>query len=162
MLVRFWPGSEPGIRDLMPLWTEPAALTRSAPGTRDIMSVVAYDDPVHINRETWGTFSVGLADRTGWNYVPEVLIEDLYQRSQTVAMLHSVELARALLPVANGATTELIDQHGETVEVITGIPPDNAARPRADRLAARISSLLAERAAAAGSFGSRQAHHASE
>jgi len=78
-----------------------------------------------------------------------VLIEDRYQRAQTVALLKSVDLARALLPVANGAATELINQNGETIEVITGIPPLNAARPRADRLAAEITRILAERARAA-------------
>ena len=145
-LVRFLPGADPDIRELMPLWTEPAVLTRSAPGTRDACVVVAYDDRVHFDRDGWEGISAGLADGSGWEYVPEVLIEDRYQRAQTVAMLDTADLARKLLPVANGAATELIDQNGRTIEIITGIPPINAARLRADRLAAEITHILSERA----------------
>src|SRR5690242_3683671 len=107
LLVRFWPGAEPDLRELMPLWTEPAVLTRIAPGTRDDLIVVAYDDSIDIDRENWGKLSAGLAGASGWEYVPEVLIEDRYQHAQTVAMLDTIDLARKLLPVANGATTEL-------------------------------------------------------
>jgi hypothetical protein len=131
----------------MPLWTEPAVLTRIAPGLRDALNVVAYDDIPAIDRPEWGHLSAGQADASGWTFIPEVLIEDRYQRSQTVALDESVDLARALLPVANGAATELVNRSGETVEIITGIPPINAARPRADRLAAEIDRILAERSA---------------
>jgi hypothetical protein len=149
LLVRFWPGADPGVRELMPLWTEPAALTRVAPGTRDALIVVAYDSKVKADRDGWQRLSAGSATPPGWEYVPEVLIEDHYQRAQTVAMLATMDLARKLLPVANGAATELIDRNGQTVEVIAGVPPINAARPRADRLAAEITRVLAERAGAA-------------
>jgi hypothetical protein len=148
-LVRFWPGAEPGIRELMPLWTDPAVLTRLAPGTRDALDVVAYDDQPQVDRDGWGRISAGLVNATGWEYLPEVLIEDRYQRAQTVAMLDTVDLARKLLPIANGAATELIDSSGQTVEVITGIPPINAARLRAERLAAEMTRVLTERAGAA-------------
>src|SRR4029079_13727855 len=68
LLVRFRPGAEPGIRELMPLWTQPAVLTRVAPGTRDALTVVAYDDPVAVDRDGWGRISAGLFDVVGWEY----------------------------------------------------------------------------------------------
>jgi hypothetical protein len=149
-LVRFWPGTIPELRDMMPLWTEPAVLTRSAPGLRDALYVVAYDDIPAVDRPEWGHLSAGGAEAHGWEYIPEVLLEDRYQRSQTIALDESVDLARALLPVANGSATELVNRAGQTVEVITGVPPINAARPRADRLAAEIGRILSARAAGNG------------
>jgi hypothetical protein len=147
LLVRFWAGTTPDVRDLMSLWTEPAVLTRPAPGLRDALNVVAYDDIPELDRPEWGHLSAGHADADGWEYIPEVLLEERYQRSQTIALDETVDRARALLPVANGSATELVNRAGQTVEVITGIPPVNAARLRADRLAAEIDRILTDRAA---------------
>ena len=160
MLVRFWPGADPGVRELMPLWTEPAVMTRPSSGPRNEQTFVAYDDIPSMGRTEWDRVAVGTADAPGWTYVPEVVIEDRYQRSRKVALSQSIDLARALLPIANGAITELVDLRGTRIQTIWTIPPINAARPRADRLAVEICSILAERAT--GSWTSRNTPHASE
>ena len=126
----------------MPLWTEPAVLARVAPGTRDALTVVAYDDSIDFDREGWERISAGLANLNGWEYVPEVLIEDRYQRAQTVAMLDTVDLARKLLPVANGAKVQLVDSAGQAVQTVDTVPENNNARLRAERLVEEITRLL--------------------
>ena len=161
MLVRFWPGAEPGIRELMPLWTDPAVLSRPSQSARDEHVVVAYDDtPWKVPLDSL-RLSAGTADGFGWSYVPEVLIEDHYQRSINVTFSESIDVARALLPVANGATTELVDGRGNRVQWFWAIPPMNAAGPRADRLAAEITRILSERGVYK-KLPDRRAPHASE
>ncbi|HYP59630.1 MAG TPA: hypothetical protein VEQ36_04315, partial [Thermomicrobiales bacterium] len=78
-----------------------------------------------------------------------------------VTFSESIDVARALLPVANGATTELVDHRGKRVNVIWAIPPINAAGPRADRLAAEINRILSERGDSKN-HPDRRAPHASE
>jgi hypothetical protein len=143
-VVRFWPGADDRSRELLANWTDPAVLPRIAPGLRDELLVVAYDDIIELDRPDWPRVSVGAANPSGGLFVPEVLVEDRYQRAQTVAMDAEEDLARILLPVANGATTELVDSAGETVRLITAVPPDNDARRRAHQLALEIDRLIAD------------------
>jgi hypothetical protein len=148
-LLRFWPGAEPEIRELMPLWTDPAVLSRPSQGARDENVVVAYDDLPGKPPPDSLRLTAGAADGSAWTYVPEVLIEDHYQRAIKVTFAKPVDLARALLPVANGSQSEVVDRRGKIAEWFWAIPPMNAAGPRADRLAAEITRILAERAEAA-------------
>jgi len=160
-LLRFWPGAEPEIRELLPLWTDPAVLSRPSQGARDEHVVVAYDDtPWKVPLDSL-RLSAGTADGFGWSYVPEVLIEDHYQRSIKVTFSESIDVARALLPVANGATTELVDGRGNRVQRFWAIPPMNAAGSRADRLAAEITRIMSERCDSKN-HPDRPAPHASE
>jgi hypothetical protein len=144
-VLRFWSGASDQLVELLPLWTEPAVLVRDTSGPRDERCVVAYDDEVSIDRPGWLRISAGSVAGADWSYVPEALIEDRYQHSLTVALDDSVELARALLPVANGAATELIDRAGNTARTLTDVPAGNNARVRAERLSAEIKRMLAER-----------------
>lgn len=144
-VVRFWPGAVGRMRELLPLWTEPAVLTRSAPSPRDDQLIVAYDNVVAIDRPGWTSLCVGSAGSSRAPFVPEVLIEDRYQRTRTVAMGAEEDVARALLPVANGASTELMDQSGTTLRRITSVPAANDARRRVQQLVQEIDRLLAER-----------------
>jgi hypothetical protein len=148
LLVRFSPRAEPEIRELMPLWTDPAVLSRPAHGPRDAQIIVAYDNVILAGSPDSVRLSAGTFDEPDWSYVPEVLIEDNYQRSKKVTFEESVDLARALLPVANGATTELVDRRGNRVQLLWAIPPINAAEPRAELLAAELTRTLAERSRA--------------
>jgi len=144
-VLRFWPGAGDQLSELLPLWTDPAVLTREPSAPRDDYCVVAYDDPNSVDRPGWPHITAGSLVGPDWSYVPEVLIEKRYQHSLTVALDDSVELARALLPVANGAKTELIDKAGNSVGTLTDVPAGNDARVRAERLSAEINRTLAER-----------------
>jgi hypothetical protein len=144
-ILRFWSVACDQLSELLPLWTDPAVLTRDLSSSRDENCVVAYDDPPSVDRLGWLRISAGSEAGSDWSYVPEVLIEDRYQHSLTVALDNSVELARALLPVANGAATELIGRAGNTVRTLTDVPAGNDARVRAERLSAEIERTLAER-----------------
>ena len=144
-ILRFWSGASGQSIELLSLWTDPAVLIRETNELREDGCVVAYDDEAVANRPGWPRISAGSLAGPDWLYVPEVLLEDLYHRSSTVALDDSVDLARALLPVANGAATELIDAAGNTVRTLTDVPAGNNARKRVERLSIEIERMLAER-----------------
>jgi len=144
-VLRFWSGASDQLSELLPLWTDPAVQTREMSAPREDSCVVAYDTLLSVDRPGWLRISAESVAGPNWSYVPEVLIEDRYQRSSTVAMDESVNLARALLPVANGAATELIDAAGNTVRTLTDVPAGNNARLRVERLSTEIERTLAER-----------------
>ena len=144
-IIWIWSGADEPARQLLRHWTEPAVLTRNAPGSRAEKCIVAYDNVLQLDRPGWSRISVGTAAQPGGPFIPEVLVEDRYQRSLSIALDASEDVARALLPVANGATTELVDGAGETVRNITSVPAEHDARLRAQRLTTEIHRLLAER-----------------
>lgn len=146
-VIRVWDEAVDDALSLLALWTEPAVLVRTASSQRPDNYVAAYDNVLDIDRPGWTRISVGSAMSPDWEFIPEVLVEDRYQRSQTVAMDAREEMARILLPVANGATTELVNGAGEIVRHITTVPAEHDARKRAQRLATEIDRLLAERIA---------------
>lgn len=150
--LRFWIGAAPQLAGLLPLWTDPAVLIRTTPGSRNEEVVVAYDNIPAIGRPGWKKLTAGLASAPAWEFVPEVMIEEHYQGAVTVALDASLPHARSLLPVANGAEVQLLDSHGSVMRTIAAVPVENNARSRAERLVVEITRLLVDYRKPARSF----------
>lgn len=144
-LVRFWPGADEDVLTWMPLWTDPAVFPRAVSSERAGSCVVAYNNITEMAGDSQDRIALGTFDDPDWPYLAEVLAEARYQRCETVTMDASVDIARALLPVANGAVTELVDKNGTLVRRLTEVPKANDARQRALALSVVIERVLTRR-----------------
>ena len=150
-LLRFWPESSDEARDLIPDWFEPAICPVATGSDRTETVSVAYDNEFPSGAGGLKC-SVGALDDPEWPYHAEILIPDLYSVSRLVQIGplgdDPFERARALLPVAHGATVELVDVTGQAIERIEAIPETNNARLRAIKLTNAIDLILHARLAA--------------
>lgn len=148
-IVPFWTDASGEERDLLPLWFEPAVLSRPGEAPRDEELVVAYDSTLTVADGLIPRMSLGRLTAQGWTTTSEIQAEARYMRARTVFMSEDLasgsSLARVLLPVANGATVRLVDRNSAVTRDITKVPDANNAQVRATRLAEAIDQMLAAR-----------------
>jgi hypothetical protein len=143
-LVRFWAGqADPD--DLWLQWAMPAVLPRTGSDARSGWLVVAYDDTNPITADAMDRLALGTLDDPDWPFFPEIEAEDRYLRAEAVFIKATENLARQLLPVANGATTVLFGTDGRPIGGNSDVPQQFDARRRAARLTVEIDRILGER-----------------
>jgi hypothetical protein len=128
---------------------DPAVLPEQGASERVGTIAVAYDTPFE-SGSVDRTVVAGAASLPNADPVAEIDLPLIYRTVQAVRMSEAdtagLALARALLPVAYGAVTELIDAGGAVLRRIDSVDDRHNARLRAARLAETVQRLLLDRA----------------
>jgi hypothetical protein len=146
-IVTIWPGSKMLPDDLRAKIDGPMVRPVAGSGERRDHLTVSYDLPInrvagtHLEAGQWTT---GVA-----TFVPEVDIPARYTSIESVRIrteeIAGLGLARALLPVASGSETILVNKSGAEVDRLTTLPDANNALLIARDLASYVDRELALR-----------------
>ena len=152
-LLRFWSESVDEARELLPLWFEPAVLPHIHESERSGTLAVAYDNAFSTTPDL-ERLTLGSLSDPDWTFRAEILIPETYSSAKVVQIgplgNDPFERARALLPLAYGASVDLVAGNGQITERIESLPDIHNARLRAAKLEEAIDPILHARLVAAG------------